>query len=675
MPAVPQSNLVAVNNLSGNVPESPAQTGLVIGPTQSGTANSIIRDDSINTVISEFGGGPGSEYAGTALSEVGHGVLYQIKSATSTNGTVSSVTKTEGATLGADVNAYGAILVPGADANGDVLFVGKQAGAELEIVVGMATATLVTGLHVKLTVTAATTGTQQAALVTGVPAALALFSATALGTGASICGQTLATTSETAGRIVLNALQSGISYENIITGPHPHTRVVSLVGGNTIHVEPDTNAAGEPTTTAVVLQSDLVTLAANNPGVFVSALAGSGAGIAGPKANTALPFGSTGAMTVSGLPYDAYDVTIQIVTGGGLGAATFRVSLGKAAGIPLYDGNTYLIPAGGSVVIPQTGLTVTFTGSFDANDEFAFTTTAPASTLGDVAAALTYFLTRPEQASLIAIAGQIPVVQLPAWIASMQVFADQLENAKKYCRILLEYEGPAVAVSNATWAAQVSAILAPLAAPRVSVFGGSENLPSSLPLPQLGRFEVVNGNRSLFARALALPSQVMPDDQTLSGRMSGVIAAYQTDVAGTLASARSSYLYLLTSIPGVQADGLLLDAPTGDFTYLTYGRVLDEGMYYGYLLQTPFLNTAQQRNVDGTIAGKAARAIEKTLTQRLIDLMVKPGKVQAVQVVVDRTNTDARLKITYYFQILFYVKRIDGRAGITRTISGTQILG
>ena len=37
MPAVPQSNLVAVNNLSGNVPESPAQTGLVIGPTQSGS--------------------------------------------------------------------------------------------------------------------------------------------------------------------------------------------------------------------------------------------------------------------------------------------------------------------------------------------------------------------------------------------------------------------------------------------------------------------------------------------------------------------------------------------------------------------------------------------------------------------------------------------------------------
>ena len=107
-------------------------------------------------------------------------VLYQIKSATSTDGTVSSVTKTEGATLGRTSSRTARSWRPGAD-NGDVLFVGK-AGAELEIVVGMATATLVTGLHVKLTVTAATTGTQQAALVTGVLAALALFSATEVGT-------------------------------------------------------------------------------------------------------------------------------------------------------------------------------------------------------------------------------------------------------------------------------------------------------------------------------------------------------------------------------------------------------------------------------------------------------------------------------------------------------------
>jgi hypothetical protein len=249
-----------------------------------------------------------------------------------------------------------------------------------------------------------------------------------------------------------------------------------LVGGNTIHVEPDTNAAGEPTTSAVVLQSDLVTLAAANPGLFTSSLAGSGTGLAGPKATTALPFGSTGTMSVSGTPNDAYDVSIRLVAAGGLGTATFQVSLGKAGTIPLYDSNVYLIPVGGSVAIPQTGLTLTFSGTFDSNDLFSFATTAPTSTLGDVSAALTYFLARPEQASLIAIAGQIPLNQLPAWVAAMQVIGNQLEAAKKYCRILLEYAGPGSGQSNAAWATQVAGILAPLSATRVSAFGGSENL-------------------------------------------------------------------------------------------------------------------------------------------------------------------------------------------------------
>ena len=163
-------------------------------------------------------------------------------------------------------------------------------------------------------------------------------------------------------------------------------------------------------------------------------------------------------------------------------------------------------------------------------------TTAPASTLGDVAAALTYFLTRPEQASLIAIAGRILLLRLPAWIASMQVFADQLENAKKYCRILLEYEGPAVGVSNATghrrslrfWRLAARAC-------RCSVGPRICRRPCRCRSSVASKWSTATARR--VRAPLALPSQVMPDDQTLSGRMSGVIEAYQTDVAGTLASA------------------------------------------------------------------------------------------------------------------------------------------
>lgn len=679
MPTVPSSNLTAINNLGANFPGSPAQSGLVIGPTVSGTANSIIQDDSISTVLANFGGGPGSEYAATALTEPNHGTVYQIKSATSTAGTVGSVTKTTGASVGAASNDYGAVLAPSAvDFNGDVFFVAKQAGAEISITSGMATNVSVVGLNVAVTVTAATTGTQLATLVNGTPAAFALWGGTAQGTGASICCQTLAVYSETAGRIVFEALTSGISYQTTISaGPHPAARSVSLSGGNQVNIVLGTNANGEPNivnSSAILIQSDLVALAAANPGKFRTSLAGSGAGLLGTKSLTALSFGSTGTMTASGSPNDAYDVSVQITGAGGLGTASFRVSLGTSNGQPIYSGAIYQVPAGGSFVIPDTGITIVFAGTFDVGDTFTFATTAPLSTLADISAALTYFLTRPETVGLIAVAGQIPVASLPAWVAAINVLMNQLEAAKKYCRIMLEYEGPASGQSNAVWAANVASVLAPLSSARISLSGGAVASVSSMPLPQAGRPVTVNGQRAAFARLLALPSGIDVGDQTNSGSLTSVTKSFQYDVATTLANARSSYAYLLPAIPGVQYDSLLFDSPTGDYTYMTYGRVLDEAMFYGYLRQTKYLNTAQLRNANGTIATAAAIAIEKDLRQVLLDNIVTPGNATDVRVVVDRTNTDNRLKITYYVQLLFYVKQIDGRAGVVRSLTATQVL-
>lgn len=672
MPTVPQSNLIAVNNLAGNLPASPAQIGLVVGPSVLGTANQILLDDSINAVLTNFGGGPASEIAGTALNEPNHGTLYQIKTATGVPGVAGSVTKNSGATVGAESNAFGAVRVDGVDDNGDVTFLGKVAGAELSITAGGATSTTVVGNNVALVVTAATTGTQLAALITGVPAALALWGAVAHGTGASVCGQSLLTYSETSGRDIFQALTTGQSYEIIASGAST-PRSVSYAA-NKVTVNLQTNAASQYISTAIDVQSDLVALAVANPGKFRTTLAGSGLGLLGPKGLTALSFGSTGTMTVAGAPNDAYDVTVEILTGGALGTATFRISLGKAAGVPIFSEAIYQIPSGGVIAIPDTGLTLTFANTFDAGDTFSFLCTAPQSTLSDVSAALTYFLARPEQASLIAIAGEIPLLSLPAWIAALNTIGNQLEAAKKYCRILLEYAGPSSGQSNAVWASSVASTLAPYSSARLLLSGGNENTVSALPLPQAGRFETVNGMRSIFARALALPSGVDVGDQTLSGPLTSVISGAQTDVATALAGARSSYLYLLAGIPGVQAEALLFDSPTGDFTYLTYGRVLDEAMFYGYLGQTKYLNTAQQRNPNGTIKASAAIAIEKDLRQILIDRIVTPGNASDVQVVVGRSNTDNRLIITYYVQVLFYVKNIDGRAGVVKTISATQTL-
>ena len=49
-------------------------------------------------------------------------------------------------------------------------------------------------------------------------------------------------------------------------------------------------------------------------------------------------------------------------------------------------------------------------------------------------------------------------------------------------------------------------------------------------------------------------------------------------------------------------------------------------------------------------------------------------RTEDVQVVVDGTNTDNALRITYYALLKFYVKRIDGNAGVVKSLVATQVL-
>jgi hypothetical protein len=674
MPTVPSSDLIEVNNLAGNLPPSPARVGLVIGPTTLGTVNQILLDSSINAALQNFGTGPGTEEAATALNETNHGMVYQIKSAGSIAGSIGSVTKTNGAREGAVVDDFGSYLALGATFNGDVKLTAKVEGAQIVCVVAGSSGIATVGLVTTVTVTASTTGAQFVALITGDAPSLANWAAVAIGTGAAVCAQGFALFTETAGRIGIQALTSGMQYRMTISGTNT-ARSVTLTGGGTIvDVVGATNVNGEPTSIAIDVQSDLVALAAANPGKFRATLAGAGSALLGAKALTSLPFGSTGTMTVSGSPNDAYDISVQIRTPGGLGAADFRISLGKANGIPLYSGAIYAIPSGGSVVIPNTGLTLTFAGTFDADDLFSVATTAPLSSLSDILDSLDYYQLRPEAASLVAIAGKIPVVNLPAWIIALDTKARELEAAKHYLRILAEVEGPGPGQTNAQWAAQLTALTSALSSEFVSFYAGSNNGVSALPLPQNGRFEVVNGNRNMFARLLAFPPSRMPDDQSYGLGLTGVIQALETDVAEALAAARFSYAYTLTGVTGVNADGLLFDSNTGDYTYITYGRICDNVKFYGYLRQTRYLKARQRRNPDGTLDRGAKRAIEKDLTGFLNEKVVKPGDAVSVIPVVDGSNTDDALNIFYYIQIPFYANRINGRAGIVKTITATQVL-
>lgn len=115
-----------------------------------------------------------------------------------------------------------------------------------------------------------------------------------------------------------------------------------------------------------------------------------------------------GALAAAGDPTDAFDIAVEILSAGDLNEATFRVTVsqqGKA-----YITKEATVPAGGTYLIPNTGVTLTFSVAdpedpYDAGDAWTITTTAPTSTLTAVEAAIDAVLAQPQRPEFILLAG------------------------------------------------------------------------------------------------------------------------------------------------------------------------------------------------------------------------------------------------------------------------------
>ncbi len=115
---------------------------------------------------------------------------------------------------------------------------------------------------------------------------------------------------------------------------------------------------------------------------------------------------STGTVTVAGAALDAYDVKVLITTTGTLGTGAFQYSLdgGRTYSAPI------TIPAGATYVIPNTGHTITFVAGggpiyFEAADYHVFTSTAPASTSGEVQTAIQALIDSVYEFELVHVVG------------------------------------------------------------------------------------------------------------------------------------------------------------------------------------------------------------------------------------------------------------------------------
>lgn len=146
---------------------------------------------------------------------------------------------------------------------------------------------------------------------------------------------------------------------------------------------------------------------------------------AGTVGQVTVSSGSHGSCTVSGTPYNAFHVVIEITAAGALNEAAFRYSID--GGYSYSDELT--IPLTGVYQLANTGLTVTLglssgNTAFVLGETYSFVTTAPEMTNQDVLSAIAKIRTVSEEAEFVHIVGESTKALWAAVSAEQKVLAE-----------------------------------------------------------------------------------------------------------------------------------------------------------------------------------------------------------------------------------------------------------
>jgi hypothetical protein len=364
------------------------------------------------------------------------------------------------------------------------------------------------------------------------------------------------------------------------------------------------------------------------------------------------PAASSGSnVSVTGTPLDAYKGIVQIMQGGGLGAATFKYSL---------DGSSFSselsIPSNGTYVLPNTGLTLTFTyvaaQPFSAGQAFAFATTAPSFSTADAMNALQALLAESNEWRLVHVVGTSPDASGSAALAAaVDTALVSAETGYRYVRGIIE----GAEKNDSTLVAAFSSF----ASRRVGVAAGFANLTSSISGNTLRR----SAAWPAVARAMAVP--ISQDLGALEdGPLPGVSRLFRDERATPGLDAKQ-FITLRTflGVSGCYVTAGRVMAPAGsDYALLQNGFVMDAACRTARSSLLPFLNSKVRVDATtGYILEVDARSIEATVEAALNGALVAKGHASAVSVKVSRTEnilSSQRIPVTIRVVPLGYARAI-----------------
>lgn len=354
--------------------------------------------------------------------------------------------------------------------------------------------------------------------------------------------------------------------------------------------------------------------------------------------------GSGPAITLGGLARDEYAAQVQIMAGGALGAGTFRYTLDAfdANSAPITWSQTRIIPMGGSFVIPNSGLTLTFpSGTYILGDLYTESRIPPAPATGDLATVAALLESTPSLVFYLwAVSGAQATASAGATLAAaFEGHLDTLTSTYRYVRGLLDVGSgdteSNVATSAATWTGV-----------RVAPSYGYTLRNSAIP------FEGFSTRKTACSSGLAVraaASLISTDlSRVASGPDVGVLKIYFDENGDqTLDALKIGGMRVWPGIPGFYIANAPLKSQFGsDFTDLQFGRVMDVACRTTYQGQFPYISESLRTLTDGTgaIDPRDAAMIETTVNNQLRDALLNPnnargipGHVSAVVYSVDRT--------------------------------------
>ena len=679
--------LVTIELEDGNLGynNATAQGEAILGSSVSGTVDQLVGVGDPSSAYSDFTGGELADRSAFQLTE-GKGPVYGMALATSTPGSLGAVTKTPPAgALGTAVQLYGAIKVSGTTSpNGDVIYPSIAPGIDLVVANGaMAGWAYAAGVATLTIVSGTTTAAQVAALALGA-AAPYVGTPIALGNGTGFAG-VLASTPFDNGSINVVPTQEYVRIKaakaSTASQPLAVTEAAGTDGaGNTtsditITLGTDANGNEDPTkNTATLIAAAL----AGQPVVVTQV--GTGAGMLAPATQQELVFGSTGAITLSGSPLDTWPLSIFIARAGGLGVGAFQVALDD---VGTYGPET-LIPAGGTYLIPNTGITITFTGSFAVGDLFTALATGPVSTTSDLSNGLAALAADPQSWEYLCICGAMSgalAAMVESWIASQRA-------AGRYFWVLGEARGQNSGESHNTWAASILADFSTFTSTygQVSVSAGHDELV----LPGLKGIVGRPLSWNMSAQISNVAYQQHPGQPLNPGGLPGIYTPpggtgithderTQPGLGGSLGRFMTAQTllgfpgrYFIGDASGLRSPGTMA-AGNSDYSLLMNVRVIMATCRALLSAAGLVLARTYATKSDGTLLTSQADAIDALVTKYLKNAIVSPGYSQSVKAQVSRTEpvlTTKRLPFKISVLPWAYALWVDFDAGFTNVLTG-----